>query len=284
MGPERGPDTLSKHHAIRRALAERPVPYTTLRRLDRPDLGDTMVALAAVHAVGYLTDVSRGTGSEWGELGDTAFWSAAGVVAATKAVLDDGFARAGSLSSGLHHARYDGGAGFCTLNGLAAAAWWAASAGAKVLIVDLDAHHGGGTYSLIEHVRRRFPNIAPIRQLDVSTDPFDRYFPHPVDSKPVRVRHRARYLGTVERQLCRAERPDVVLYNAGMDPHEDCWIGGLHGITADTLRARDRMVFEWAGSTPVVWVPAGGYTSEALPSEALADLHRTTAWEANRWS
>ena len=56
----------------------------------------------------------------------------------------------GSLSSGLHHARRARGAGFCTFNGLVLAARAALNAGARtVLILDLDAHCGGGTHELI---------------------------------------------------------------------------------------------------------------------------------------
>src|SRR5688500_16166004 len=50
---------------------------------------------------------------------------------------------AGSLSSGLHHARHDRGAGFCTFNGLAIAARAALAAGAEsVFVLDLHAHCG----------------------------------------------------------------------------------------------------------------------------------------------
>jgi acetoin utilization deacetylase AcuC-like enzyme len=72
-----------------------------------------------------------------------------GAVAAARAALA-GERVAGSLSSGLHHARRAYGAGFCTFNGLAIAARAAMAAGARsVLILDLDAHCGGGTHSLI---------------------------------------------------------------------------------------------------------------------------------------
>ena len=65
--------------------------------------------------------------------------------------------------------RRDRGAGFCTFNGLALAARAALAAGAaSVLILDLDAHCGGGTASLIAEEPR-------IWQLDVSVCAFDSY-------------------------------------------------------------------------------------------------------------
>lgn len=74
-----------------------------------------------------------------------------------------------SLSSGLHHARRDGGHAFCALNGLALPAFEALDEGAgQVLILDLDAHCGGGTRATIRDERR-------IWQIDVSSDGFDCY-------------------------------------------------------------------------------------------------------------
>src|SRR6185369_4139490 len=88
-----------------------------------------------------------------------------GVVAAARAALQDGVA--GSLSSGLHHARHERGAGFCTFNGLALAARAALDAGAgSVLILDLDAHCGGGTTSLIEREPRIWQSDVSVSGLD----------------------------------------------------------------------------------------------------------------------
>ena len=72
--------------------------------------------------------------------------------------------------------------------------------------------------------------------------------------------------------------PDLVIYNAGMDPHQDSAVGGLRGITTQRLADRERMVFPWARErgAPVAFVLAGGYVSARLPRERLADLHRLT--------
>ena len=52
----------------------------------------------------------------------------------------------------------------------------------------------------------------------------------------------------------------LVVYNAGMDPHEGA--GGPRGITADTMAAREQMLFAWTASigVPVAFALAGGYT------------------------
>ena len=94
------------------------------------------------------------------------------------------------------------------------------------------------------------------------------------------------YLPLLELELERAaeENFDLVLYNAGMDPHEDCGIGGLPGITSDVIRLRERMVFDWARARgiPVAFVLAGGYTGLDMWDERLAALHQMTVAAATQ--
>jgi len=51
-----------------------------------------------------------------------------------------------------------------------------------------------------------------------------------------------------------------------MDPFEGCDIGGLAGITKDTLAARERLVFDWCRGHrwPIAFVLAGGYLADRL--------------------
>ncbi|MCA1596402.1 MAG: hypothetical protein LC772_08270 [Chloroflexi bacterium] len=199
--------------------------------------------------------------------------SSGGAVAAALAALQDGVA--GSLSSGLHHARRDAGAGFCTFNGLALAAVEVLKKGAgSVLILDLDAHCGGGTYSLVG-------GEPTVRQVDVAVDDFDSYEPFGADSLSV-VWSARDYLQIVERDLAdvgsSGERFGLCLYNAGMDPYEGSSIGGLRGIDEAMLLARERMVFDWARrmKIPVAFVLAGGYAGSDLSQDQLVALHRLT--------
>jgi acetoin utilization deacetylase AcuC-like enzyme len=181
---------------------------------------------------------------------------------------------AGSLSSGLHHARHDRGHGYCTFNGLVIAAKAALAAGAgDVLILDLDAHCGGGTHALIA-------DNPHIWQVDVSVDPFDHYEPGPRTTLDL-VGSAKDYLVTIERRLqeARARRFGLCLYNAGMDPHEDCPTGALPGIDDQLLQARERTVFAWCREhgLPVAFVMAGGYVQPPRMDEArLVELHRLT--------
>ena len=166
-------------------------------------------------------------------------------------------------------------AGFCTFNGLAVAAREALAAGAaSVLILDLDAHCGGGTASLIAEE----PGIW---QIDVSVCDFDRYASGERAWLRI-VQDSDDYLGAIERALqdvrLRGPRFGLCLYNAGMDPFEGCDIGGLTGITRDILAARERLVFDWCREQqlPIAFVLAGGYLGHRLDQEDLVALHRLT--------
>lgn len=240
----------------------------------------TEEALERAHDQAYVTAVRTGEprtlAESQGFVWDPKLWSMVsasngGVADAAATALADGVA--GSLSSGLHHARRGHGAGFCTFNGLAIAALRALDQGLeRVLILDLDAHCGGGTHSLIaEH--------AGIRQLDVAVDDFDQYQPTGGNTLDL-VGDAALYLPTIERRLeaLANERFDLCLYNAGMDPHENCSIGGLAGIDESVLERRESLVFSWCRKQglPVAFVLAGGYLGPGLDQDRLVALHRLT--------
>ena len=90
----------------------------------------------------------------------------------------------------------------------------------------------------------------------------------------------AEYLPTLSRRLRRVDVDglDLCLYNAGMDVHADCEVGGLPGMTADVIRQREHAVFDWAAraGVPVAFVLAGGYVGARLSRDRLVALHRLT--------
>jgi len=234
-------------------------------------------AYVAAVETGEPRNLAESQGFAW----DPELWpmvraSNGGVVAAAATALADGVA--GALSSGLHHARRDHGAGFCTFNGLAIAALRASDQGLKrILIIDLDAHCGGGTHSLVaEH--------PGIHQLDVAVDAFDRYEPTGANTFDL-VGNAALYIPTIERRLgeLASERFDLCLYNAGMDPHEGCRVGGLAGIDESVLARRENLVFSWCREKklPVAFVLAGGYIGPGLDQDGLVALHRLTLTAAS---
>lgn len=276
-----GFDTTRKATWVAESLRERPIDGV---RLVEPALL-TEHQLHEAHAPAYVAAVRTGSPRHLAESNgfpwDAEIWTAVrasngGAVAAALHALGSR-EHAGSLSSGLHHARRDSGAGFCTFNGLALAARAAIDAGAqRVLILDLDAHVGDGTINIVGG----WPEVMHI---DISiawsapaADPARASF----DS----IRRADDYLPTLARRLESCHGFDLCLYNAGMDPHEDSDIGGLEGMTAEIIAERERMVFEWAAGAgvPVAFVLAGGYTGPRLSRDALVHLHRLTLETAVR--
>ena len=272
-------DTTRKSGWIAASLAQRPVPGPMI--VEPAPLTERQ--LRTVHTREYVDAVRTGTprilaesnGFPW----DPAMWEAVcasngGAVAAalhayrTRSV-------AGSLSSGLHHARAGHGAGFCTFNGLALAAHALREAQARrIAIVDLDAHIGGGTFSIVES----WPEVW---QLDVAVvGGFDAYDATGADRVTLDVvTDAAGYLDLVRARLdALPDGLDVAIYNAGMDVHEECRTGGRAGFDDGLLAARERLVFDWGRQrdVPIAFVLAGGYTGGDMTRDRLVGLHRIT--------
>jgi acetoin utilization deacetylase AcuC-like enzyme len=205
---------------VARSLAGRPISGLRVS----PNASLSATELERVHAPEYVqavrTGEPRALAESQGFAWDPQLWtmvcaSNGGVVSAARAALRSG--RAGALASGLHHARRSHGAGFCTFNGLALAALAALDLGAKrVLVLDLDAHCGGGTDELLG----RHPGV---RIVDIAVNEFDRYEPGPGNRLEL-VERASDYLPTLKARLDALENESfgLVLYNAGMDPHQDC--------------------------------------------------------------
>jgi acetoin utilization deacetylase AcuC-like enzyme len=276
--------TTRKSGWIAESLAGDPIPGLQLVAPDPLTEAD----LLSLHDAAYVQAVRTGEPRDLAEsqkfVWDPGLWpmvlaSNGGAVAAARRALSEGVA--GSLSSGLHHARRGRGNGYCTFNGLVLAARAAQAAGARqVLIVDVDAHCGGGTAELIA-------GDPDLWQLDLSVDTFDRYEPGSRVTLDL-VTQAADYLPVLARRLGEHDsRPfDLCLYNAGMDPHEDCPDGALAGIDEARLQARDELVFDWcrARRLPVAFVMAGGYVLPPRMDEArLVALHRLTLAAAARF-
>lgn len=234
-----------------------------------------LLAHTAEYIAAFLTgepyDVATGGLGEWSEeVVASVLASTGGVIAAALAALKSG--RAGSLSSGLHHAKSDHGAGYCTINGLAIAALVALQNGAKsVGILDVDAHCGGGTFEILG-------DNPAIRIGDVSTSSFDSWRSGQERHKLEITTDPDRYLGVVAEMLEHIGRVDLLLFNAGMDPAQGGGAGSTRGFTSELLEQRELLVAEWCErtNTPVAFVLAGGYVGSGLTLGDVADLHMHT--------
>jgi hypothetical protein len=118
-------------------------------------------------------------------------------------------------------------------------------------------------------------------QVDISVCGTDFYQPDAGSDSTLDIVSRAGdYVPTLAARLdALADVPfDLLIYNAGMDPHEDSAIGGLAGITTAVIAERERLVFEWArrNRVGVAFTLAGGYTGGRLDQADLVELHRLT--------
>ena len=239
----------------------------------------TVEQLLLAHTAEYIEaflsgepyDVASAALGEWSEeVVASVLASTGGVIAAALAALKSG--RAGSLSSGLHHAKSDHGAGFCTINGLAIAVLVALQNGAKsVGILDIDAHCGGGTFEILG-------DNPAIRIGDVSTSSFDSWRSGQERHKLEITTDPDTYLDVVAEMLEHIGSVDLLLLNAGMDPADGGSAGSTRGFTSELLEAREQLVAEWCErtNTPVAFVLAGGYVGSGLTLGDVADLHMHT--------
>ena len=105
----------------------------------------TRTELLTIHEPQYIDKLT--TKDE--NLARSIFASTGGVRDAVDAMFK--FGKSGSLSSGLHHAKPDTEYGLCYLNGLALAALRAINIHevGNIGVLDLDAHCGGGTFTML---------------------------------------------------------------------------------------------------------------------------------------
>jgi acetoin utilization deacetylase AcuC-like enzyme len=161
-----------------------------------------------------------------------------------------------SPTSGFHHACHASAGGYCTFNGLMVAAVALLREGAirRVGILDCDQHYGDGTDNIIARLGLR----DSVRHATAEHG-------HP--------RHAGRLLAQLPQLVAGFADCDLLMYQAGADPHVDDPLGGY--LTTEQLLERDRVVFRGAAlhGIPVVWNLAGGYQD---PVEKVVAIHANT--------
>jgi acetoin utilization deacetylase AcuC-like enzyme len=157
-------------------------------------------------------------------------------------------AAAAAPCSGFHHAMHRQAGGYCTFNGLMVTALALKSENLvrTVGILDLDMHYGNGTADIIK--------VCDASSWITHYTGGDEFFaPYQAE------RFLTKRLPEV---LDRMTGCDLVLYQAGADPHVDDPHGGW--LTTEQLRLRDAMVFAALAKArvPVAWNLAGDYQVE----------------------
>lgn len=254
---------MDKYSACIRALDASGAPW---RRIS-PEPADR-AWLTTVHAPAYVdavlsADVPRAIERRIGlpitpAVARRALLSAGGTFVAAVRALETGYAA--SAAGGSHHAMPDGGAGYCVFNDLALAARRLLAEGraARLLVIDLDVHQGDGTaiclapepraFTFSMHAAKNFP----VRKAESSHD-----VPLP-DAMGDEA-----YLDVLATELpvvFDRARPDLVLFQGGVDPHADDRLGRL-ALTDAGLQARDAAVAAAcrARGVPMAATLGGGY-------------------------
>ncbi len=192
-----------------------------------------------------------------------------GTILTAKLALQKGLAC--NTAGGTHHAFPTYGSGFCIFNDLAIAARQLQREGLiqKVLIVDLDVHQGDGTAFIFQddasvftfslHCDVNFPGTKQCSDLDVP-------LPAGMEDDDY-LRTLADYLPDLLTQV----KPEIVLYDAGVDPHIGDRLGKL-ALTDTGLYRREMQVLTTclAQRIPVACVIGGGYADDL---EALVYRH-----------
>ncbi len=188
------------------------------------------------------------------DVADSLPWTCGSLLSAARGALNNGLV-ACSPTSGFHHAGYDSGYGYCTFNGLMVTALTLKAEGkvSRVGILDCDQHHGDGTAEIMVAL-----GIDWIRHVSQ-----EHWNPH--EAKP--------FLDKLPEVVRRFADCDLLIYQAGADPHINDPLGGF--LTTTELAERDRIVFSVAKSIgiPVVWNLAGGYQE---PVARVLGIHRNT--------
>ena len=236
----------------------------------RPELPD-LEAIALVHDREYVDAYWQGTldpkaqrriGLPWSpELAYRTRIAVGGTLLTARLALAHGLAC--NTAGGTHHAFPSYGSGFCIFNDLAIASRVLLKEGLvqKILIVDLDVHQGDGTALIFQdepkvftfsmHCQINFPSIKQVSDRDVPLREGmedDEY-----------LRTLADYLPDLLSEI----KPDLVLYDAGVDPHIGDRLGKL-ALTDAGIYRRDMQVLSTCVSQgfPVASVIGGGYCED----------------------
>ena len=244
--------------------------------------------LMKVHTQEYINKIKDGNlskkeekvlGLPWSEtLSKRSYLAVNGTYLTSDLALSHGIAC--HLAGGTHHAYSDYGSGFCVFNDLAYAAKNLISEGKckKVLIIDCDVHQGDGTAEICKndkniftcsiHASNNFPSVKAKSDFDIALD-------DTISDE--------NYLKKIQSAInisSKEIKPDLVLYDAGVDVHKNDKLGRL-GISSEYMFKRDLEVLNFfkKKNIPIATVIGGGYSNDNFE---LAKRHSLIFYAANQ--
>jgi acetoin utilization deacetylase AcuC-like enzyme len=179
-----------------------------------------------------------------------------------------------------HHAEADRGMGFCLYNNVAVAARaYQAAFGGRVLVVDIDYHHGNGTEAVAgdglsyisTHAYPAYPGTgtSTYRRGD------DLVVNVPLPAAGVATETFVAVWNELLPAVARAVRPNLVLVSAGFDYVAGDSVGDL-GVGVEAARgvaATIRVVADEHANGSVTYVLEGGYGLDAV-AESIGSIAR----------
>ncbi|WP_290648555.1 histone deacetylase [Aquisalimonas sp.] len=274
--PEAHPFPMAKFRVLREHLDTSPMHASAQWLRPEPV---SLAAVRRVHTAEYLDALldgsldraaQRRSGFKWSEdLVLRVRLETGGTLMTVEAALDAGLAC--NTAGGTHHAHAGAASGYCLINDIAVATAHARAEGwaQRVLVVDLDVHQGDGTAGLFDrepdvftfsmHAASNFPAHKGRSDLDIAL------------RKGVSDEEYLQALASTLPGLLQTFRPDLVIYDAGVDVHRHDRLGHL-ALTDEGISRRDRYVFGCCreAGIPVAAVIGGGYDRDL---DALASRH-----------
>ena len=227
----------------------------------KPAQPATLAELYRAHDRDYVDDVlalrvPSGFGTRSAEVNASLMHTSGAMLTAARWAVAEGGPVAAPVS-GFHHAGWESGEGFCTFNGLmvTALAMQADHPGLRIGILDYDYHYGNGTVDIIEKLRP--PNLVHITAGERFQSAEDAPY----------------FMAAIAQHLEQLAECNLVIYQAGADPHIDDPLGGF--LSTTPLAQRDWQVFDGLRrlGVPVAWNLAGGYQK---PLSKVVAIHENT--------
>lgn len=214
-----------------------------------------------------------------GETWESVLWSAWSAVEAADTVMAGERAAYALCRPPGHHAFADVAGGFCFVNNSAVAAQRLLTSGSRVVILDIDLHHGNGTQGIFYH-------RADVLTISIHADPV-RFYPffwghadergegpglgYNLNLPLERKSGDAEFLAALDVAFRRilAYAPDALVVALGLDAFEGDPFGGLSVSTPGFARIGEAI----AGlGLPTAIVQEGGYLCDALSDNLTAFL------------
>jgi acetoin utilization protein AcuC len=242
----------------------------------------TLAQLESVHEHLYIEDVLvNGRCGEWEgqrpDLASLAARMAGGTILAAEELLKGNALTAVNFAGAKHHAMADRSSGFCVLNDFALTAKHILDDETnkirRIVILDIDAHHGDGTEELLKDDPRVLTFSVHDRSIFPGTghhDDLDNY----VFNRPLAAGSGDSELEeTILDFLLVADRfdPDMIFIAMGADGHESDPLSSLT-YTIEGMVNAVRLVRQTFRNTAILLGGAGGYQPDTITPEAWARM------------